>query len=58
MNQDGTVDLIDLSAVDNAAYNFTTGYVVTDLNGDNFVDASDASIVDNNASNFVSVIRP
>jgi hypothetical protein len=58
VNQDGAVDLTDLSFIDNDSYNFVFGYVVTDLNGDNAVDLSDAAIADNNAFNFVSVVRP
>ena len=58
VNQDGTVDATDVSAIDNDAGNFTGGYVATDLNGDEFVDGSDFVIADNNASNFVSVVRP
>ena len=58
VNRDGTVDATDVSSIDNDAYNFVSGYVVSDLTGDNFVDASDFSIADNNAANFVSVSRP
>ncbi|MEO6694162.1 MAG: dockerin type I domain-containing protein [Ignavibacteria bacterium] len=58
VNQDGTIDATDLALVDNAAYNFISGYVNTDVTGDNFVDATDAALADNNAANFVSVIRP
>ncbi|MDQ3021050.1 MAG: plastocyanin/azurin family copper-binding protein [Bacteroidota bacterium] len=58
VNQDGTVDLSDLSLIDNDAFNFVAGYIKTDLNGDNFIDLNDLSIADNNASNFVSKITP
>jgi hypothetical protein len=58
VNQDGTIDATDVSAIDNDAQNFVGGYVVTDLTGDNFVDGTDFAIADNNAANFVSVIRP
>lgn len=58
VNRDGTVDATDVSAIDNAASNFISGYVATDLTGDNFVDGTDFAIADNNAANFVSVIRP
>jgi len=56
--QDGVIDGSDAGIVDNAASNFESGYVVSDVNGDRFVDGSDASIVDNNAFNFVMVARP
>ncbi len=58
VNQDGTVDATDLSAIDNAASVFVSGYVVTDLTGDNFVDGTDFAIADNNAATFVSLVRP
>ncbi len=58
VNQDGTIDGTDLSLIDNAAYNFTTGYSAADLTGDDFVDATDFSVADNNAPYFISVIRP
>ncbi|MBI2416909.1 MAG: hypothetical protein HYV28_03235 [Ignavibacteriales bacterium] len=58
VNQDGFIDFTDLTAIDNDAYNFTSGYIVTDVNGDLFVDFTDLTIVDNNAYNFVGAIKP
>ena len=58
VDQDGTVDASDLSAIDNDAINFIGGYIVTDVNGDSFIDGTDFSIADNNATNFVSAVRP
>ena len=58
VNQDGTIDATDVSAIDNDASNFVGGYVVTDLTGDDFVDGTDFAIADNNAANFVSVVSP
>lgn len=58
VNQDGTVDATDVSAIDNDASNFASGYVVTDLTGDDFVDGTDFALADNNAANFVSAITP
>lgn len=58
VNSDGTIDASDLSAIDNDAYGFVSGYVRTDLNGDGFVDGTDYLLADNNAANFISVIRP
>ncbi|MBK9227445.1 MAG: FG-GAP repeat protein [Ignavibacteria bacterium] len=58
VNQDGTVDATDVSAIDNDASNFVGGYVATDLTGDDFVDGTDFAIADNNAANFVSTVRP
>jgi len=58
VNLDGTIDATDVALIDNAAYNFVTGYVLTDLTGEEIVDGSDYLIADNNAFNFVSVLRP
>lgn len=58
VNQDGTIDVLDLFLTDNDAFNFVTGYVNTDVNGNNLVDGIDLAIIDNNAFNFVSKITP
>lgn len=58
VNQDGIIDISDISSIENDAVNFITGYAVTDLDGDKFVDISDISIADNHAFNFISLIRP
>lgn len=58
VTQDGTVDLTDVSLIDNDAANFETGYLVTDINGDLVVDVADAVFADNNAFNFVGKIIP
>ncbi|MDY0344424.1 MAG: GEVED domain-containing protein, partial [Lentimicrobium sp.] len=41
VNQDGTIDISDMSPVDNDASNFVAGYVTTDVNGDGVVDIGD-----------------
>lgn len=58
VNQDGAVDLTDLSLIDNDVNNFVSGYVSTDVYVDYFVDIADLAMTDNNAFNFVSVVRP
>ena len=58
VNQDGAVDGNDAAMVENAAFNFEMGYIVTDLNCDEVVDGTDAAYVDNNAFNFVVVEQP
>ncbi len=58
VNQDGTVDASDLSAIDNDATYFASGYVSTDLTGDDFVDATDFAVADNNAAKFVGSVHP
>lgn len=58
VNQDRTVDITDVSIIDNDIFNFASGYTVTDLNGDEIIDLSDISIADNNSFNFVSAVLP
>lgn len=58
VNQDGVIDITDVSSVDTDNLNFVTGYVVTDVNGDNLVDISDVSLADLNNLNFVSKVTP
>jgi hypothetical protein len=58
INQDGFIDLLDMIPIDNDAYNYVSGNVVTDLNGDGFVDLLDMIIVDNNSYNYVGVVKP
>ncbi len=53
VTRDNSVDLADVAQIENAALNFSTGYVVEDLTGDNFVDLNDLAIADNNSFNFV-----
>ena len=58
VNQDGVVDLSDLSLVDTDNLNFQTGYRATDINGDLLIDLSDLQIVDINNLRFVSKVTP
>jgi len=58
VNQDRTIDLADVSLIDNDSYNFVSGYVKTDLTGDRVIDIADLAIADNNAFNFVSAVLP
>ncbi|MBL8008380.1 MAG: FG-GAP repeat protein [Ignavibacteria bacterium] len=58
VNQDGTIDASDLSAVENDALNSVSGYIPADVTGDDYVDAGDLSIVENNASLGVNAVTP
>ncbi len=58
VNQNGSIDAVDLIVTDNDVFNFVSGYVNTDVTGDNVVDAADLGIIDNNAFNYVSKITP
>ncbi len=58
VNADGVVDVLDLSAVQNDAILFSTGYLLTDVNGDGSVDAFDLNMVQNNSLLFISSITP
>lgn len=58
VNQDGIVDLNDLSLTDNDNMFFRTGYLSTDMNGDYIIDLSDLSIAQSNSLNFVVKVTP
>ncbi|MEZ4690322.1 MAG: hypothetical protein R3A12_09125 [Ignavibacteria bacterium] len=48
-NQDGVVDLSDISDVSNSANTFLLGYERSDMNGDNVTDLEDVVITSNSA---------
>ena len=58
INQDGVIDATDVAAVDNDAFSFAVGYILTDLNGDGLADGSDFLIADNNATSLISKSTP
>ena len=59
VNQDGVVDVSDLTAIDNDAFNFIGGCRIrTDVDNNGVVDIDDAAITDNNAYNFVGAVSP
>jgi hypothetical protein len=58
INQDGTVDIFDMQAAENAATNFEFGYNASDCNGDGSSDIFDMQIIENNATLFVFYSRP
>jgi len=58
VNQDGAINSVDGTTVNDSVNNFTTGYLPEDLNGDGSVDVSDSSIVENNDNSSISVSHP
>lgn len=58
VNQDGFVNLNDITSVYNYASTFISGYQISDLTGDNVVNLNDLTIAYNNSGTFVSVLRP
>lgn len=58
VNQDGAINLSDVSSIEAQAAGFSTGYVTQDLNGDGVVDALDLIKCDNNAANNLIVQHP
>jgi hypothetical protein len=58
VNQDGTVNAIDVSQLSNKVALFNTGYITEDLNGDGAADALDLILLDNNAANFATIKKP
>lgn len=57
-NQNGSVDLVDITDTYNSASGFAAGYLSTDTDGNNIVDLNDITITYNNASAFVSKVIP
>jgi hypothetical protein len=58
VNQDGVIDATDVASIDNDAFSYLSGYIITDLNGDGFADGTDFQIADNNATNLISKSTP
>ncbi len=59
VNQDGYVDPLDLSLIDQDSFNYAAGIgLVTDVNGDGYADPLDLSIADQNSFNYVGIQRP
>jgi len=59
VNQDGYVDPLDLSSIDQESFNYASGLgLSTDINGDGYVDPLDLSITDQNSFNYVGIQRP
>lgn len=58
VDQNGVIDLADVTTVYNDASAFVTGYKKTDVTGDNISDLSDLLITYNNNVDFVTVVRP
>ncbi len=58
IDQNGFIDLSDVTLVYNDATLFVTGYKKTDVTGDNITDLNDLVITYNNSSSFRTVVRP
>lgn len=58
VNRDGTIDIEDISIVENDMSENASGYINSDINGDGLTDSSDMMFVDNNSSYNISVILP
>ncbi len=58
VNQDGALDIFDMSNTENDAFNFQFGYNATDCNGDGATDALDMQLIENNAMLQIYFARP
>jgi hypothetical protein len=58
INQDGTIDGLDMNYVEIDANNFAFGYNSSDLNGDGATDGLDMNILETNSNLFLFVARP
>ncbi len=52
------IDVSDVSEIENDAFEYAAGNVITDINGDGFVDVTDIAFADYGASNFVMCVTP
>ncbi len=58
VNQDGTIDILDLIEAENKAAEFQFGYLQTDCNGDGTTDLFDLQYMENNGNRFLFISRP
>jgi hypothetical protein len=58
LNQDGFVNLLDLSSVNSAALNLLKGYSTADINGDGAINLLDLSSVNSSALNLITKKNP
>jgi hypothetical protein len=58
INQDGTIDGLDMNFVEIDANDFAFGYNASDLNGDGATDGLDMNILETNSNLFLFVARP
>ncbi|MBP9191501.1 MAG: hypothetical protein KBF96_03025 [Ignavibacteria bacterium] len=58
VNQDRSVDLNDVVAVNNNSSIFAAGYKNTDVTGDNYTDLTDLVLTNNNSSKFIVTLKP
>ncbi|MHC1773958.1 MAG: FISUMP domain-containing protein [Lentimicrobium sp.] len=58
VNQDGNIDKVDQTPVENQASVFASGYLPADVNGDGMVDTWDMTFIDNNSRNFIGKLFP
>lgn len=58
VNQDGQVEGLDVTDIENGVNSFATGYLSIDVDGDGSLGISDYSIWENNNNNFVKRIIP
>ena len=58
LDQNGIIELNDLSLFENSNPLFETGYVLNDLNGDQVVETADFSFLENKIGLGISVLKP
>jgi hypothetical protein len=58
VNQDGFIEAVDLTQIENKSQLFSTGYIVTDITGDRIVESEDYSLAENNGQLLLFVAKP
>ena len=56
VDKNGSINLVDLSLVENNTATFLRGYVSTDVTGNGIVESTDQSVVENNID--INLMRP
>jgi hypothetical protein len=58
VNQDGSINLLDLQKTEISSKNTNLGFFNDDVNGDGVVDIFDLQIIENNKTLFINKARP
>ncbi|MBL0102872.1 MAG: hypothetical protein IPP51_03410 [Bacteroidetes bacterium] len=58
VNQDGVIDGVDLTRIENSTKVFSVGYLPEDLTGDHLVESTDYSLVDTNSGLLIYRMKP
>lgn len=58
VNQDGLINMTDLTSLESSLLSYLLGYYSQDLNGDNLVESADMSLIENNLPFSLILLKP